>query len=442
MNHLLLSNCTILTFSPEKPLIEKSSILIQNGEISKIASINEFKDYSGESLDFSGKIVMPGLINAHHHFYSTLVKGLTKAEPAVNFNEVLKNLWWRLDIKLQEEDIYFSTLLSIIEAIKHGTTTIIDHHASPGNVKGSLKTISKAVEESGIRACLCYEVSDRDGEKVTSDGINENIDWLKRVSKEDNQFLKGLFGMHAAFTLSDKTLEKISEVSRDLDCGFHLHVAEAQSDEDYSIRHFNKRVVERLAYFGLLNDKSIAAHCVHINDKEMEILADKGVGVVHNPQSNLNNAVGIANVIKMVNKGLIVGLGTDAMTNNMLEEIRVALWAQHWRQENPSVGFGEIGSTLTINNPLIANRYWQKPLGIIKEGYAADIIALDYLPPTPLTEQNWLGHLIYGISQSAVDTTIINGKVLFWNKQLFLDIEEEETTRKSQEIAQKLWNRF
>lgn len=442
MEQLLLKNGTILTFDEQNPLLFDGSLLLGEGKIIKIGKPSDFKEYRGESLDLSGKIILPGLINAHHHFYSTLVKGLTKAKPAKDFNEVLRNLWWRLDKKLQSSDIYYSTVLSALDAIKHGTTTIIDHHASPGMVRGSLNIIAGALEKCGIRACLCYEISDRDGEEITGDGLSENLDWLLKTKEEGSDYLKGLLGMHAAFTLSDKSLEKIAAAGKKFDCGYHLHVAEALSDQEYSISKHRKRVVERLDSFGLLNDQSIAAHCVHVDEKEMEILAERKVAVIHNPQSNLNNAVGIADVCKMTKKGILVGLGTDAMTNNMLEEARVALWAQHWRQKDPSCGFGEITSALTKNNPLIANRYWNNRLGIIREGSAADIIAFDYYPHTPLTEENWLGHLIYGISQTRVDTTIINGKVLMWNKQLFLPLDEEEISRKSAETAAELWKRF
>ncbi len=439
---LLLCNGTILTFDEDNPFLERGSILIEGDKISRIGKPEDFRDYKGESFELYGKVIMPGLINAHHHFYSTLVRGLTKSKPAADFNEVLQNLWWRLDSKLQKDDIYYSTLYSIYEAIRKGTTTIIDHHASPGAVRGSLNIIARAVEECGIRACLCYEVSDRDGKKVAASGLAENVNWLQRVERENNPYLRGLFGMHAAFTLEDETLQEIAEAGSDTGCGYHLHVAEAEYDENHSIRHYNKRVVERLADFGLLNDKTIAAHGVYLNEREMEILAEKGVAVIHNPQSNLNNAVGIANICRMAEKGIIVGLGTDAMTNDMLEEARVALWAQHWRQKDPAAGFGEVINALTVNNPEIANRYWGGILGKLKEGYAADIIALDYSPPTPLGTDNWPGHLIFGISQAQVDTTIINGRVLLWNKQLYLDIDEELLAARSREVAKKLWDRF
>ncbi len=442
MSNLLLVNGTVLTLNPASPVLTNKAILIKDGLIDKILDKEEVIAYQGETLDMSGKVIMPGFINAHHHFYSTLVRGLGKAAPSKNFNEVLENLWWRLDKKLLADDIYYSAIISVIDAIKHGTTTIIDHHASPGFVTGSLDLIAKAVLEGGLRANLCYEVSDRDGEKISKLGIEENINWLKKVEKESNGSLKGLFGMHAAFTLENKTLETISELTAGKGWGYHLHVAEALSDEEFSLKHFGKRIVPRLNDFGLLNDKSIAAHCIWVDEDEMRMMAEKGTAVVHNPQSNLNNAVGIADVVKLTANGLTVGLGTDAMTINMMEEIRVAMWAQHLKQENPSSAFMEIANTLLKNNAVIANKYWDNSLGMIAEGKAADLIAIDYYTPTPLDDMSWIGHIIYGLSQCTVDTTIANGKVLMWNKQLCLDIDEEAIAMKSEECARKLWERF
>ena len=442
MNDLLLTGGTIITLDPEKPLLEDKTLLIRDGKIAIIGDPEDFIQYETESICCSGKIIMPGFINCHHHFYSTMACGLTTSLPSSNFNEVLQNLWWRLDKKLLSEDIYYSALISLIDSIKHGTTTIFDHHASPGAVRGSLKNISKAVLISGLRACLCYEVSDRDGLDTTADGIAENLHWIENVSNKENSFLRGLFGLHAAFTLGDKTLSKIAEETVSLKCGYHLHVAEALSDQEHSHLHYGKGVVNRLSDFGLLNRETIAAHCVHISEQEMDILKHHDVAVVHNPQSNLNNAVGIADICRLSEKGIQVGLGTDAMTNNMLEELRTSLWAQHWNQKNPTIAFSEITSTLLYNNPLIANRYWDNSLGKIAEGMYADLIVFDYQPATPLTIENWIGHIIYGISQASVETTIVQGKVLMWNHQLFLDLDEEEIRCKSRELATKLWKRF
>jgi putative selenium metabolism protein SsnA len=441
MNKMLITNGIILTLNPENPVLYDKVLVLEDGIVQKIADKSEVTDFKGTVLDASGKVVMPGFINVHHHFYSTLVRGLGKAKPSKDFNQVLENLWWRLDKKLMLDDVYYSALISAIDAVKHGTTTIIDHHASPGAINGSLNEIAKAVKLSGIRANLCYEVSDRDGECRTMDGIKENVQWLESVKANQSEYLKGLFGMHAAFTLSDKSLELIASEGQKLNCGYHIHVAEAMSDEDFSLKHFGKRVVPRLNEFNLLNDKTIAAHCVHIDEAEMELLAQAKTAVAHNPQSNQNNAVGIADVVKLTQKGITVGLGTDAMTVNMLEEIRVGLWAQHLKHD-PSQGFMEIANTLLKNNGVIANRYWNNQLGMIAEGKSADLVLIDYYPPTPLDANTWLGHIIYGISQSQVDTTICAGKVLYQNKKLMLDLDEAEVAAKSRECGSKLWERF
>ncbi|HOZ00927.1 MAG TPA: putative aminohydrolase SsnA [Candidatus Syntrophosphaera sp.] len=442
MDQYLIKGGTILTFDPAQPVLENQSLLIDDGRVISIAPEAEFSLLRCERVDASGKIVMPGLINAHHHFYSTLVTGLGKAAPSKDFNAVLENLWWRLDKKLAVEDVYISALVSALNAIRKGCTTIIDHHASPHAVTGSLAAIAKAVKECGIRASLCYEVSDRDGAEICREGIAENVQWLEKTAQDNDPFLKGLFGMHAAFTLSDATLREISDRVLKLGCGTHIHAAEAESDELYNIQNHGKRVVERLCDFGLVNAHSILAHGVHLNAREMMLVAEKNAAIVTNPQSNLNNAVGIADVCKMAELGVTVGLGTDAMTVDMLEELRVGLWAQHLRQQNPSTGFMEIANTLVRNNPRIAQKYWGPGHGTIAAGNPADIVFVEYDPHTPLTAETWLGHLIYGISEARMDTTICAGEILMWNGQLTLDIDEAEVRERSRQLAGALWDRF
>ncbi|MBP7333690.1 MAG: putative aminohydrolase SsnA [Candidatus Cloacimonas sp.] len=442
MNRYILTGGTILTFDKDNPLLERQAILIDDGYIVKIGADDSFQDEVCERIDVEGKIIMPGLINAHHHFYSTFVTGLGKSASAKNFNAVLENLWWRLDKKLLPEDNYYSALISILASIRKGTTTIIDHHSSPYAVENSLSQIAQAVRETGIKASLCYEVSDRDGAEITQAGIEKNYEWLKHCQNNPNPFLKGLFGLHAAFTLADDTLANIADKVAELNCGIHIHTAEAETDEKYNVEHFGRRVVERLNIFNLLNSNSILAHGVYLNARELILVAEKGAAIVTNPQSNLNNAVGIADVCKMMELGITVGLGTDAMTNNMLEEVRVGVWAQHLKQNDPSRGFMEIASALVFNNPLIAQKYWGEKHGTIKAGGPADIIVVDYIPHTPFNEETWLGHLVYGISQANVEATICQGKILMWNRELLLDIDEQEVKAKARELAKKLWDRF
>lgn len=442
MSTLLIKNGIVVTLGEPCRVLHDHCVLCDDGLITRVGKAAEFSGAYDKVLDAHGKVVLPGFINAHMHFYSTMVRGLGKAKASSDFGEVLENLWWRLDKKLTLDDCYYSALVPAIDAIRHGTTTLIDHHASPFAARGSLDRIAQAVRETGLRASLCYELSDRDGAAIAQQGIEENVEFIKRCQRERDPQLHALFGLHAAFTLSDATLAQAARAGHDLGTGFHVHVAEAKSDQDFCEKRFGKRVVERLHAAGILGPSTIAAHCVHVNEREVELLAQTNTAVVHNPQSNMNNAVGVADVINLTKKGVLVGLGTDAMTVNMTEELRAALWVRHLATNNPSAGFMETLTTLTVNNAKIANRYFSTKVGELKEGYAADIILIDYYSPTELSDATFLGHLCFGLSQATVDTTIASGKVLMENKKLTIGIDEERIAARSRELASALWNRF
>ena len=322
---LLIENGTVLTLGKTSKVLPGHSVQIENGLVAKVAPKTAIKNFRGKRINATGKVVLPGFINAHTHCYSTFARGLTKTRPADTFINVLKNLWWRLDSALTLQDCYYSALVALLDSIRHGTTTIIDHHASPKAISGSLTRIEKAVTETGLRACLCYELSDRDGRQIAREGLEENVSFIRHCRRLNNSQVKALFGLHAAFTLSDRTLESAAKLGHDLRAGFHIHVAEAASDQVFAQRHHGMRVVARLKKAGILGPQTIAAHCVHVNRKEMDILSETQTAVVHNPQSNMNNAVGIADVVMMSKRNVLVGLGTDAMTTNMLEELRSAL---------------------------------------------------------------------------------------------------------------------
>jgi putative selenium metabolism protein SsnA len=439
---LLIENGTVLSTGARPSVRRDCSVLIENGLIARVAPKDRFGRFAGRRLNAAGKMVMPGLINAHNHFYSTFARGLTQAKPAKDFTGVLRNLWWRLDSALTTEDCYYSALIALLDAIRHGTTTILDHHASPRAVAGSLGAIERAVKETGLRACLCYEVSDRNGVRIAKEGMAENVLFIRCCQQRQDAHLKALFGLHASFTLSDASLEKAASLGHELCTGFHIHVAEAKSDQAAAQRASGMRVVERLKQFDILGRRSIAAHCVHVNRKEMDLLAETQTAVVHNPQSNMNNAVGVADIIGMSRRNVLVGLGTDAMTANMLEELRAALWGQHLRAGNPSAGFSEVVAALFVNNPKIAGRIFGLRFGEIREGCAGDVVIFDYTPPTPLDETNLSGHLVFGLSQGAVDSTIVGGRVLMENKRLELNLDEERVNARARELAGDLWKRL
>jgi len=439
---LLIENGTVLTLGRKPRVLPGHSVLIVDDRVAKIAPAETFWNFHGRRIDATQKIVRPGSINAHTHFYSTFARGMPGVKPSRTFNSVLKNLWWRLDSALTTEDCHYSALIALLESIRHGTTTLIDHHASPHAATGSLEAIERAVRESGLRACLCYEVSDRNGARIAREGLEENAAFIRRCRSRKDDHVRALFGLHAAFTLSDATLEAAAGMGHGLKTGFHIHVAEAASDQQANRRKHGLSVVARLAKFGILGPKSIAAHCIHVDRRQIGLLADTQTAVVHNPQSNLNNAVGVADLVALRERGTLVGLGTDAMTANMLEETRVALWAQHLSRENPSVAWPEVTSALLHGNPRIAKRIFGLDLGELREGGVADLAVVDYDPPTPLTDDNFTGHLVFGISQAAVDTTIVGGRVLMEKRRLLLDIDEAQINARARELAQALWKRM
>ncbi len=442
MSRILIRHGILLTFGEPVQLRVDHDLLIEDDRIVRIAPSGAAAAADAVELDARGKLVLPGLINAHTHFYSAFARGLAGIAPSRHFTEVLRNLWWRLDKALDLEAVRLSALVGCLEAIRSGCTTLIDHHASPHAVEGSLDAIATAVQQTGLRACLCYEVSDRDGGAIRDAGLTENAAFLRRCAEARDPQLRALFGLHASFTLSDQSLDRAAAMARETGAGFHIHLAEAESDQHDCLSRHGERVVPRLVRHGILGPGSIAAHAVHVFPPEMELLARSGCTVVHNPQSNLNNAVGIADLVGLRSHGVAVALGTDAMSFRMLEELRVALWAQHQRQGDAGAAWEAVTRSLVVENPRLASRIWGFPLGTLEEGAAADVILVDYDPPTPMDSDNALGHLLFGISQAAVDSTICGGRVLMQNGRLRLDLDEQELRARARAAAAAVWARF
>ncbi|MDR0966120.1 MAG: putative aminohydrolase SsnA [Myxococcales bacterium] len=439
---ILITHGTVLTLGAQNQVIHDGALLIEGDKIAAIGTSAELgAAHKGvEVIDAKGRIVMPGFICAHHHLYSTLCCGLA-SKPGANFVEVLENLWWKLDRALTLEDTVVSAQIPILRAIRSGTTTIFDHHAAPNAIRGGLDAIADVVLESGVRASLCYEVTDRNGQQGTDDGIAESRAFLDRAKADKSGRLHGLVGLHAAMTISQPTLDKCVALVRDYDSGFHVHVAEGQADQDDSLAKYGKRVVERLNAAGALGKKTMAIHCIHIDDHEIDLLRETNTTVVHNPQSNMNNAVGAARIIDMIQKGIRVGLGTDGMTSDMREEARCGLWLRHHTHQDPRVGFMEIGTMLTQTNAAIASDAFGQTIGALEVGAAADVIISDHIPFTPIDSNNVLGHILFGVTAAPIDTTIAAGKVLMKNKEL-LTMDAEKICAKAAELSPKTWERF
>lgn len=441
---ILIGNGMLITQDIKNPFITNGAVVLKDNVILEVGNYEDLKDKYKECefIDAKGKVIMPGLINTHHHIYSAFARGMdNKEEPSQNFNEILERLWWKLDKKLTLEDTRYSAYTTYIDCIKNGVTTVFDHHASPMNITNSLFTIGEVAKELGIRTSLCYEVSDRDGIEITNEGIAENVNFIKYANKDDSDMIKGLFGLHASFTLSDETLEKCAKEIEGLNSGFHVHVAEGITDVHDSLKNNGKRIVERLFDYGILGEKTLAVHCVHINNREMDLLKATNTNVVNNPESNMGNAVGCAPVLEILNKGINIGMGTDGYTSDMFESMKVFPIIQRHNRCNPSVAFNETFKLLFENNRNIANRYFKKELGILKEGAYADVIIVDYNPLTPMNSSNLFGHMLFGFTGRSVITTIINGKIVMKDREL-INIDEEKIFAESREVAQRLWKKM
>lgn len=439
MSSLLIRNGTLVTLDAGNAIIEGGSVYIEGTKIVAAGSLSESKYRADRVLDARGGIIMPGLINAHHHLYSTFARGFVPpGRAAENFKEILEQLWWKLDHALDAEDVYYSALLVLLDGVKLGCTTVIDHHASPGCRDGSLDLIEKAFREAGINGCLCYEVSDRN---VEGGGIEENERFIEKCLRAGDDQIAALFGLHASMTLGRDTLEACAEIGRRTQTGFHVHAAEDAVDEDVTQREFGMRVMERFRDAGITGPKTIFVHGIHLDEREVAILKETDSMLVHNPESNMNNAVGAARWLDALARGVLVGLGTDGMASAMIASARAAYLLQRHALKDPRVAFVESCELLLKNNAAICGRLFKERRGVIEPGALGDVIVVDYTPLTPLTGGTFYGHLLFGLNYAPVSATVCRGRVLMEEGRL-CGVDEEALRRKGAERAARLWKRI
>ena len=403
---MIVANARILTFDSANRVLENGSVEIR--EDGSIGNVGE----AGRGIDAGGRLLMPALINCHTHLYSTLARGLILPGPRPkNFVEILKKLWWRLDRALTEEDIYYSALVGLMDSAKCGVATVIDHHSSPSACAGSLDQVARAFEQVGLRGATCYETSDRNGPRAVREAVRENVRFLER--QRPSSLVQGAFGLHAAFTLSDRTLRACGEANQSLRAGFHVHVAEDRVD---------RAAARRLDHLGLLDERTLAAHCVHITPADRKILARRRVNVVHNPQSNLNNGVGVA----VASKDVLTGLGTDGFSPRLWDELKTV------PRDNPE---------LLWNNREIVRKIWGFEVGRIETGARADLILVDYFPPTPIDSGNAFRHILSGIANAPIASLIVNGRFVMRDRQL-VNVDEARIAEKAVVRAKRLWEKL
>jgi len=439
---MLIHNATVVTMDSALRILAKGAVLVEGTQIAAVGDSESLlaAHPAAERWDAQGMLLMPGMICAHTHFYGAFARGMyIPGPPAKDFPEILEKLWWRLDKALSLEGVGLSAEVCLADAIRNGTTTLIDHHASQRAIDGSLDAVAAAVQQSGLRAVLCYEVTDRDGSDAAQAGIAENVRFMRRTGSGPlDGRIAATFGLHASMTLSDATLEACRRESD----RFHVHVAEHSADEYDSLARSGKRVVERLHGFGVTGPQSIMAHCIHIDAWETALLRETQTWVSHQPRSNMNNAVGAAEVQPMLRGGMRVCLGNDGFSNDMFAEMKVADFLQKVIHSDPRyLGADKVLQMAVVNNRALVQQFFPQPVGVLEAGALADLILLDYHPITPLSAENLPWHILFGVSGGHVHSTIAHGRVLMRDRKL-LTMDEAAITEHSRREARATWERY
>jgi putative selenium metabolism protein SsnA len=444
---MIIKNAKVITLGDPNRFIEPGGVRIgSSGKIESVFSGNEIPEPMGdeEVIDAQGQYLMPASICAHTHFYGAFSRGMYIPGDAPDaFPAILEKLWWKLDKSLDKDANYYSAMVCLLDAIHNGTTTLVDHHASPNSIPGSLDILADAVTKSGIRASLCYEVTDRDGQTRSDEGIAENVRFIKEAqSGKFGDQIGALFGLHASLTLDDKTLEKARKACPD-GVGFHIHAAEHVVDEYDSIKRSGLRVVERLNKFGILGPNSLVAHGVHIDAHEIALLAETGTWLSHQPRSNMNNAVGLPSVESMLNMGVKACLGNDGFSNSSWEEWKAAYFAHKLLNLDPRrMQADKIYQMAIVNNrDLVKTLFNGLETGEIKAGASADLILVDYKPFTDFTIDNFPWHIVFGFQDGMVTTTIAAGKVLMRDRKVTV-IDEDAVIKEAKQISTSVWKKY
>ncbi len=420
---------------------ENGAIFIENGKIAAIGTEEEVFERIPKALDIDtydsmGNVIFPGLINLHHHFYLSLAKGFPATGPLDSYQDRLRNFWWKLDKALDLNAIQLSALVSILDLIRSGVTTVFDHHSSPLIVKNSLESIVGAVKRSGIRANLCYGVSDRHGERVMHQGLEENLAVMERYTGDNN--ISGTMGLYANFALSEESLKEIAGRYQP-EMGIHILVGEDSTDLKHSQDLGYDGPVDRLQHFGLLSNKALLVHGLHLSPKDLRLIAESGATLVHNPESNMLHNVG--SLTLPLPEDISTGFGTDGLSSNPLNALRSAYY--HYRSTGleDKVIIPALMNALFEGNRKAAGRYFNGYPGVLKEGTRADITVFAYMPLSPFQSDTLFEHLIAGISQRQAGMVMAGGHIIF-SEHAFYTLDEEVVRSEAQKVGKFVFNRY
>ena len=444
---MLISNARLITWGSPNQILEDHGLFIVDGKIAEMGPSKELleKHPDAERLDARGQYVMPGNINAHGHYYSAFACGISvPGDAPISLPTILHKLWWPFDKALTAQDVRYSAWNGVIDAIKHGTTTLFDHHSSPNCIDGVLDLIAGVVEEAGLRSVLCFEVTDRDGPERSRAGIEENARFIRRCRQESlaSGRVKANFGIHAPMTVSEQTLGACRDAVPE-EAGFHLHVAEHEYDQYRSLAMAGTRSVDRLHNHHILGGRTILAHAIHLDAREVNLIAESKSWVSHQPRNNQNAADGVAEIESYLRAGVRACLGNDGLSNTMWREAEAAYFLPKIaHRDSRRLSGDQLLQMAVYNNAALASSYFtEAPLGVIEPGAYADLIFVDYHPATPMDIENLAGHLLFGLNESMITTTIVNGVVLMKDRAL-VHLDEERIKARSREIVPAFWKRY
>jgi cytosine/adenosine deaminase-related metal-dependent hydrolase len=413
-------------------------LLINDGRIKEIIPVDlkEVQETKAgkDDIDARGRVITVPNINFHDHFYSRLAKGLTIKGETNNFHNILKNLWWKLDLILDNEMIKASAQMAGLESIRNGTTYIFDHHSSPNTAEGSLGIIADTLNQFGIRGVLCFETTDRNGKKLADGGLAENQTFLKNITDEN---IKGMLGLHASFTLEDDSLKNAASSLKEHDIGVHIHLCEDKVDREISLKEFNNLPVERLQQFGLLNDRSILAHGIHLTEDEFRAIKKSGSAFAYNPDSNLNNAVGLPDFTH-IPKGIPLLAGTDGMNSNPVRSLKQLFLLSRYKGMSFDEAFNWIVK-IYFDQLIFVGKYFPD-FPTLNVNDRADFVIWNYIPPTPFTSDNFWGHYVYGILERPIHSVVQAGRVLMNDFRITFD--ESEINKNIVEQGTRLYDKF
>ena len=424
---ILFGGVVVSSLDPVR--VEARDVHVAEGRIARAGG--------GARRDCSGCLVIPGNVCAHTHLYSALARGMPyDLAPPDTFLEILQRIWWRLDRALDEELVRMSALVGGMEALLSGTTTLVDHHASPNAIDGSLDVIADALEGLGVRSILCYETSDRDGPERAAAGLAENGRFGERVRARRPPLTRALVGAHASFTLSDDTLEACAGLARSLAVGIHVHAAEDAVDESDSLGFHGQRVAARLAHAGALDGHTLLAHGVHLDDHEVSLVHAADSFVAHNARSNMNNAVGRARLEAL---GRRVALGTDGIGADMFEESRAAFL--RLREDDVHAGPDWALDRLAAGAGFAGAAFGERRFGKIETGAPADLVVLDYAAPAPVDVRTFPGHWVFGLGSRCVRDVMVAGEWVVLDRRL-VRADQDELAARARREAERLWKRL